>query len=105
MQDRTATNVKTSSPNVCRAPRIYIEDIYPSVDGGRFPVKRIADERVDVWADIFCDGHSVLAADLLWRSQSSGDWSRVPMRLDGNDRWTASFTPPEPGRYCYAIEA
>src|SRR5262249_28744896 len=47
----------------------------------------------------------VLAADLLWRSQSSCDWSRIPMRLDGNDRWTATLAPPKPGRYFYAVEA
>ena len=43
--------------------RIYIEDIYPLVDGGRFAVKRIVDEPVNVWADIFRDGHAVLAAE------------------------------------------
>src|SRR5262249_15930603 len=42
--------------------RIYIEDVYPVVDGGRFPVKRIVGEEVEVWADIFRDGHVVLAA-------------------------------------------
>src|SRR6516164_11489353 len=33
--------------------RIFIEDIYPLVDCGCFPVKRIVDEPIDVWADIF----------------------------------------------------
>ena len=84
---------------------IYIEDIYPLVDAGRFAVKRIIGEPVDVWADIFRDGHVVLAAELLWRSETSDKWSRVPMRLDANDRWTASFVPTAPGRYVYAIEA
>src|SRR4029077_7210835 len=32
-------------------------------------------------------------------------WLRVPMALHENDRWRASFTPPKPGRYVYAIEA
>ncbi len=85
--------------------RIYIEDIYPAVDAGRFPVKRIAGEPVDVWADIFRDGHSDLAADLLWRSDTASRWTRVPMQLHQNDRWKASFTPPSPGRYVYAVEA
>jgi len=31
----------------------YIEDVYPLIDGGRFPVKRIVGERVEVWADIY----------------------------------------------------
>ena len=37
----------------------HIEDIYPLIDGGRFPVKRIVGERVEVWADIYRDGHDV----------------------------------------------
>jgi starch synthase (maltosyl-transferring) len=85
--------------------RIYIEDVFPSVDGGRFPVKRIAGEAVEVWADIFRDGHAVLAAELLWRPDTADKWSRVPMRLHGNDRWSARFTPMQIGRYLYAIDA
>src|SRR5215813_6146941 len=85
--------------------RIYIEDVYPVVDGGRFPVKRIVGEEVDIWADIFRDGHVVLAAELLWRREGADKWLRVPMVLHDNDRWAASFTPPKAGRYVYAIEA
>src|SRR4029077_293479 len=70
------------------APRIYIETVYPSVDGGRFAIKRIVGEPVDVWADIFRDGHALLAADLIWRKEGAQQWQRVAMRLDSNDRWT-----------------
>jgi starch synthase (maltosyl-transferring) len=79
--------------------------VYPSVDGGRYPVKRVAGEPIDVWADIFRDGHAVLAAELLWRGENASRWMRVPMRLHQNDRWTASFTPPKAGRYLYAVES
>src|SRR5260221_2971629 len=85
--------------------RIYIEDVYPLVDGGRFPVKRTIGEEVEVWADIFRDGHVVLAAELLWRREGAERWSRVPMALPDNDRWRGSFTPHKSGRYVYAIEA
>jgi starch synthase (maltosyl-transferring) len=97
-------NVSISSVDL-GGRRIYIEDIYPLVDGGRFPVKRTVGEPIEVWADIFRDGHVVLAADLLWRPESAGKWSRVPMRLVDNDRWSASFIPPAVGRFVYAIEA
>src|SRR5215831_16798185 len=53
------------------AKRFVIEDIYPTVDGGRFPVKRIAGETIDVWADIFRDGHEVIAAALRWRAKGA----------------------------------
>jgi starch synthase (maltosyl-transferring) len=97
-------NVSIPSVGDLTGHRICIEGIYPLVDGGRFPVKRIVNEPVEVWADIFRDGHAVLAAELLWRLEAADRWTRVPMRLDSNDRWTASFTPEKVGRYVYAIE-
>jgi len=93
------------SPTDPTGPRFRIEDIYPSIEGGRYPVKRIAGEIVDVWADIFREGHDVIAASLLWRAESESDWRREPMRLHNNDRWTGRFTPPRPGWYVFAIEA
>src|SRR6201996_1769962 len=45
--------------------RFYIEDVYPNVDSGRFAVKRIAGEPIEVWADVLRDGHDVLAAQLI----------------------------------------
>jgi starch synthase (maltosyl-transferring) len=93
------------SPADPTAPRFFIEDIFPSLDGGRHPVKRIAGESVDVWADIFREGHDVLAAALLWRRDSDRNWHRVAMALHGNDRWHASFTPPALGLYLFVIEA
>ncbi|HEY7300554.1 MAG TPA: alpha-1,4-glucan--maltose-1-phosphate maltosyltransferase [Xanthobacteraceae bacterium] len=84
---------------------LLIEDVYPCIDAGRFPVKRICGEAVDVWADIVRDGHNVLAAELVWRLEREPEWRRAPFRLHDNDRWTGSFTPAVPGRYLYAIEA
>lgn len=82
-----------------------IEDVYPSVDGGRFAVKRIAGEPVEVWADILRDGDAVIGAALIWRPEQERAWRSEPMILHGNDRWTGAFTPARPGRYVYAIEA
>jgi starch synthase (maltosyl-transferring) len=87
------------------ATRFFIEDIYPSVDGGRFPVKRIAGELVDVWADVFRDGHDVVGAALCWRREGDASWVRIAMRHHGSDRWVATFTPMQPGLYVYLIEA
>src|SRR5258707_3735943 len=64
--------------------RIYIEDVYPLVDAGRFPVKRIIGEPVDVWADILRDGHAVLAAELLWRPEASDKRAASPLPPHGN---------------------
>jgi starch synthase (maltosyl-transferring) len=93
------------SPNDRTGPRFRIEDIYPCVDCGRYPVKRIAGETIDVWADIFREGHDVIEAELLWRPEMDDEWRREPMRLENNDRWHGCFTPHEPGWYLFAIEA
>jgi starch synthase (maltosyl-transferring) len=98
-------NASITSVGTLSGRRIYIEDVYPAVDAGRFPVKRTAGETVEVWADVFRDGHAVLAVELVWRAEAETRWHRAAMRLDGNDRWTASFKPSKPGRYLYAVEA
>ena len=77
--------------------RFMIEDIYPMVDAGRYPVKRIAGEPVDVWCDLFRDGHDVVTASLLWRMAGEREWRREGLRHHENDRWHGSFTPPNPG--------
>ena len=85
--------------------RFRIEDVYPRIDDGRFPVKRVVGEPVEVWADIYRDGHDVLAAALIWRRETDREWRSEPMQFASNDRWGGSFTPHAAGRYEYAIEA
>ncbi|BBO03502.1 MULTISPECIES: maltotransferase domain-containing protein [Bradyrhizobium] len=82
-----------------------IEDVYPAIDAGRFAVKRIAGERMEVWADVYRDGDAVVGAALIWRREQDRDWKREPMDHRGNDRWSGGFTPVEPGQHVYAIEA
>jgi starch synthase (maltosyl-transferring) len=98
------SSVTVSTRDFARA-RFLIEEVYPSIEQGRYPVKRIRGEPIEVWADIFRDGHDVIAAALVWRRDGEKGWQRAAMRLHDNDRWTASFVPEEPARYVYAIEA
>jgi starch synthase (maltosyl-transferring) len=98
-------NKTTQTVESAAAGAFHIEDVYPRIDDGRFPVKRIAGERVDVWADIYRDGHDVVSAALVWRLERDREWRREPMTHHSNDRWGGSFVPDAPGRYVYAIEA
>jgi starch synthase (maltosyl-transferring) len=84
---------------------VVIEGVTPEIDAGRFAAKRTVDEPLTVSADIFTEGHDALAADLLWRRESGEDWTVEPMQPLVNDRWSASFTPTEMGRYVYSITA
>jgi starch synthase (maltosyl-transferring) len=88
-----------------RAPRIAIENIVPSVDSGRFAVKRVVGDRVRVEADVFMDGHDVLAVSLRWRALDEKRWHEQRMRPLGNDRYVGEFTPARIGPHEYTVQA
>jgi starch synthase (maltosyl-transferring) len=87
------------------APRIIVDRIAPAVEGGRFALKRLIGETIDVEADIFSDGHGVIAADLLWKATDEKEWYRITMRMHDNDRWSAAFRPMRIGRHLFTIDA
>ncbi len=86
-------------------PRIAIEQVYPEIDHGRFAAKRIAGEKIEVWADIFMDGHDLLHAVVAYGLLGTKEMNEVSMAHQGNDRWSADLPITEPGRYHYTIIA
>jgi starch synthase (maltosyl-transferring) len=88
-----------------RTPRIVIERVYPELDCGRFPIKRIVGDQLEIWADIFRDGHDVIGAALLLRAADEEAWREIPMRHFDNDRWTGAAVLERNIRYAYTIEA
>jgi starch synthase (maltosyl-transferring) len=102
--DRGKRNGKLLA-DALKGPRVAIERLSPTVDGGAFPVKRIVGQTVTVEADVFTDGHDILAAELLWKAADEKDWTRVPLSSLGNDRWQAIFTPTRIGRHLFTIAA
>ena len=85
--------------------RIQIQRIWPMVDCRRYPVKRSLGERLDVWADVFADGHDVLRAVVRYKSPTARRWCEAPMEPMGNDRWHGSFEVDQLGRWQYTITA
>jgi starch synthase (maltosyl-transferring) len=85
--------------------RVIIEGVKPEINGGRYPIKRTVGEKVVVEADIFNDGHDSTSAVLLYRHESSENWTEVPMTLLVNDRWRGEFPVTLVGRYRYTILA
>ena len=71
----------------------------------RFPDQARHRQTVTVEADIFTDGHDIVAAELLWKAADEKDWTRVPLAPLGNDRWQATFTPTRIGRHLFTVEA
>jgi starch synthase (maltosyl-transferring) len=85
--------------------RAVIEGVLPEVDGGRFPIKRVLGDRIEVEADVFTDGHDAVRVRLLHRHESERQFVETESRALGNDRWQASFRVDRLGRYCYTIVA
>ena len=83
--------------------RVVIESVAPSVDGGRFPIKRIVGDTVVVEADCFADGHDVVACALQWRRTGEPQWRSTPMQALGNDRWRAGFAAESIGPWEYTV--
>jgi starch synthase (maltosyl-transferring) len=84
---------------------IIIEHVEPQLDGGRYPVKRIVGESLEVTADIFKEGHDTIAGILRYKVHGEKHWQEVPMHHVDNDRWAGSFVLSENTRYLYTIGA
>lgn len=96
---------KAAATAAAKVPRIAIEAVAPSADGGKFPVKRIVGDCVAIEADVFADGHDKLAVAVLWRTADEADWHEIRMHPIGNDRWSAILPLTRIGRYLFAVEA
>jgi starch synthase (maltosyl-transferring) len=103
MPQRSPPHVE--NPDLEGRVRAVIEGIAPHVDQGRFAVKRVVGDRVQVEADCFADGHDVIACALRVARGDDGEWKETRMTALGNDRWRATFTAGEMGRYRYSIAA
>jgi starch synthase (maltosyl-transferring) len=101
-----ATEPHAAPPVAVGVPaRVIVEAVTPEIDGGRFPIKRTPGDDIVVQADIFTDGHEVLAGVLRYRHLPDGGWVERPLSNLGNDRWTGHFTVTELGSYEYTVHA
>jgi len=94
-----------SAPPKKRPPRIQIQDVWPSIDCGRWPAKRTLGQALEVSATIFADGHDVLRAAVRCRAAGERKWAETPMEALVNDRWTCEVAVDRLGRWEYSIVA
>ena len=98
------SKVKSKGLNI-QAIHVVVENLQPMVDGGRFPIKAIPGEAIEVTADIYRDGHEKCEAVLLFRKVGHAKWQRAPMEFVDNDGWLGRFTAYAAGNYEYTVEA
>lgn len=84
---------------------ILIEDVRPQIDCGRYPVKREVGDTFEVSADIFRDGHDLIAAVIQYRRSDLAEWREVEMMHVDNDRWSGSLILDENATYDYRVQS
>ncbi|MEA3220865.1 alpha-1,4-glucan--maltose-1-phosphate maltosyltransferase [Immundisolibacter sp.] len=84
-----------------------IRDVQPRIECGRYPVKRVAGDRLRVSAEIFRDGHDLIAGVLKLRPADAQQWQEIPLTSvnPGLDRWEAEVELARNTTYRYTIEA
>ncbi|MCH2108170.1 MAG: alpha-1,4-glucan--maltose-1-phosphate maltosyltransferase [Polyangiaceae bacterium] len=91
---------------VLSLPRLMIEDIRPSVDGGLYALKRIVGDKIHFSAAIYKDGHDALDARVVIRDGRGEVVVQQPMCFDMSaDRWFATVEVLRAGTYQMTIEA
>ena len=85
--------------------RTVIDHVHPQINNGRFPIKRVVGEAVEVTAKIFGDSHDYLRAVVEYKRKNGQQWQSVEMEEAANDSWSASFTVEVQGYYDYRIVA
>lgn len=84
--------------------RIVIENVNPQLDSGAFFIKRIIGQKVIVTANVFSDGHDVIASSVKYKHEKEKKWQEIRMQETGNDEWIAQFKVEKQGFYTYFVE-
>jgi starch synthase (maltosyl-transferring) len=85
--------------------RVVIENISPSIEGGIYAIKTIANQEIRIEADILADGHDVLRAVVKFKNISDKKWQEVDLSPTENDRWAVNINFSELGIHNYSLEA
>ncbi|HEY4244191.1 MAG TPA: alpha-1,4-glucan--maltose-1-phosphate maltosyltransferase [Kofleriaceae bacterium] len=88
-----------------RRARAVILAIRPELDGGRYPVKRVAGDRVAIEADIVVDGHDAIRAVLLDRAPGASEWRETELAAAPNDVWRGELEVGALGQHAYTVVA
>jgi starch synthase (maltosyl-transferring) len=97
---------RESQPPSTELPRVVIEGVSPAIEGGRYPIKRTVGSDVEVAANIFKDGHDLIAARVVVLPPNDVTWQTFPLvHHYDEDRWYGAFPTERLGRYRWAVEA
>ena len=84
--------------------RVMITEVHPTVDGGRWPARRIKEETVEVMAGVIADSHDKLAVELQVKDPD-GKQECLRLTLRWNDEYVGTFACTASGDYTFRIRA
>ena len=84
--------------------RVIIDRVSPQLNGGKFHIKRVIGQIVQVSADVLIDGHDLIEASILYKHEKENKWKEVRMQPTFNDDWIGSFTVVKQGFYSYKVQ-
>ncbi|MFI1166863.1 maltotransferase domain-containing protein, partial [Streptomyces sp. NPDC020801] len=98
---------RSSAGGATAVGRIPVLDVRPVVQHGRRPAKAVTGESFEISATVFREGHDAVAANVVLRDPEGrpGPWTPMRELAPGTDRWGATVTAGEPGRWTYTVEA
>lgn len=96
-----------STRRKARFGRIPITNVFPVIEGGRFPAKAVAGQDVLVRATAFREGHDALSAEAVLYDPDGVERQRVPMRpgAAGLDEWLGTVRPGTEGDWTFEVQA
>jgi starch synthase (maltosyl-transferring) len=85
--------------------RIPVLDVFPQIEGGRYPAKAALGEPFEVSAVVIREGHDALAAEVVLVDPAGR--KRPPQRMhrseDDVDRWRATVVPDGEGAWGFEV--
>ena len=83
--------------------RVVIDQITPSIDGGRHPFKRVVGDLVAFAAHAFADSHDLIQVVLRIRKVDTKAWKVFPMAKLGNDEFEVTYRSDSIGLFEFEV--
>jgi starch synthase (maltosyl-transferring) len=91
--------------NIDGRKRVIIERVFPEIDCGIYPIRRVPGEKVSIKSFVISDGHDMLTVILRYRHETDSDWTDKELTLLYNDEWIGEFITEKKGLYTYTVRA
>jgi starch synthase (maltosyl-transferring) len=83
---------------------ITIKNVYPEIDGAKYPVKTETDVPFEVSADVCCEKPASVWLKYRKKQDIPASWIKVKMSLKTGIKWCGRIKFAKPGRYEYTVE-